>query len=94
MRALVQASFYQPGGSHPGTFGSQTACRGVGGMRSEPDGEKKCGKMRKKCGKMRSKIWDLEKSPICPDSGQGTGGKKNAVRIFPHFFCIFSKIPG
>ncbi len=25
---------------------------------------------------MRSKFWDLEKLPICPDSGQGTG-KKN-----------------
>ncbi len=33
--------------------------------------------MREKCGKYGLNFWDLEKPPVCPDNGQGMGGKKN-----------------
>ena len=59
---------------------------GLSPMKKCGKNAEKCGKNAEKCGKMRKnaenaekcglKYWDLEKSPICPDSGQGMG-KKN-----------------
>jgi hypothetical protein len=48
------------------------------GKNAEKNAEnaKKMRKNAEKCRKkVRSKIWDLEKSPDCPDSGQGMGKK-------------------
>jgi hypothetical protein len=49
---------------------------------------KKAENVKKKCG---IEFWELEKSPVCPDNGQGSPKpRQNTAEKIGHQLCPFS----